>query len=60
LVLPHLFALFALVVVFLVRVLLLYPALTLLHFVLPLFHCEIPCRLLLRPFFRTFLTLCLT
>ncbi|CAI7785526.1 unnamed protein product [Closterium sp. NIES-53] len=49
LVLPRLFALFALVIVFLVRVLLLSPALTLWHFVLPLFHCEFHCRLLLRP-----------
>ncbi|CAI7897848.1 unnamed protein product [Closterium sp. NIES-53] len=48
-VLPCLFALFALVIVFLVRVLLLSPALTLWHFVLPLFHCEFHCHLLLRP-----------
>ncbi|CAI7741826.1 unnamed protein product [Closterium sp. NIES-54] len=40
LVLPRLFALFGLVVVFLVRVLLLSPALTLWHFVLPLFHYD--------------------
>ncbi|CAI7744609.1 unnamed protein product [Closterium sp. NIES-53] len=53
LVLPCLLKLFALVVLFLVRVLLLSPALTLWHFVLPLFHCEFPCRLLLRPLFLT-------
>ncbi|CAI7816258.1 unnamed protein product [Closterium sp. NIES-54] len=49
LILPHLFALFTLVVVFLVRVLLLSLALTLWHFVLPLFHCKFPCQLLLHP-----------
>ncbi|CAI7895735.1 unnamed protein product [Closterium sp. NIES-53] len=51
---------FALVIVFLVRVLLLSPALTLWHFTLPLFHYEFPCRLLLRPLFLPFLALSLT
>ncbi|CAI7769850.1 unnamed protein product [Closterium sp. NIES-54] len=55
-----LFAMFTLVVVFLVRVLLLAPALTLWHFVLPLFHCEFPSSLLLRPLFLAFMTLSLT
>ncbi|CAI7849491.1 unnamed protein product [Closterium sp. NIES-53] len=40
-----------------VRVLLLSPTLTLWHFVLPVFHYEFPCSLLLRPLFLTFLTL---
>ncbi|CAI5464429.1 unnamed protein product [Closterium sp. Yama58-4] len=53
----RLFVLFALVPVFLVPLLLLSPALTLWHFVLPLFHSVSPCRLLLRPLFRTFRTL---
>ncbi|CAI7812207.1 unnamed protein product [Closterium sp. NIES-54] len=51
LVLPRLFALFALVVRFLVRVLLLSPEPPLWHFVLPLFHCMFLCRLLLSPLF---------
>ncbi|CAI7760008.1 unnamed protein product [Closterium sp. NIES-53] len=53
LVLARLFALFALVVRFLVRVLLLSPAPTLWHFVLPLFHCVFLCLLLLSPLFPT-------
>ncbi|CAI5482385.1 unnamed protein product [Closterium sp. Yama58-4] len=40
--LPCLFALFALVAVFLVHVLLLSPAFTLCHFVFPLFHVPLP------------------
>ncbi|CAI7849134.1 unnamed protein product [Closterium sp. NIES-53] len=60
LVLPRMFALFALVVVFLVRVLLLSPGRTLWHFVLPLCHCAFPCRLLLSPLFVPLLTLHLT
>ncbi|CAI7855136.1 unnamed protein product, partial [Closterium sp. NIES-53] len=51
LILPPLFALVALVVGFLVRVLLLSSAHTLWHFVLPLFHCMFLCRLLLSPLF---------
>ncbi|CAI7898718.1 unnamed protein product, partial [Closterium sp. NIES-53] len=53
---PRLFALFALVLVFLVRVLL-SPALTLWHFALPLFHCMFLCHLLLHPLFLLSLTL---
>ncbi|CAI7807674.1 unnamed protein product [Closterium sp. NIES-53] len=49
--------LFALVIMFLVSVLLLSPTLTLWHFVLPLFHCEFPCRLLLHPLLLTVRTL---
>ncbi|CAI7760801.1 unnamed protein product [Closterium sp. NIES-53] len=47
LVLPRLPAVFSLIVVFRVRVLLLSPACTIWHFVLPLFHSVSPCRLLL-------------
>ncbi|CAI7925877.1 unnamed protein product, partial [Closterium sp. NIES-53] len=46
-------ALFALVVVFRIRVLLLSLALTLCHCVLPLLHSVSLCRLLLRPLFLT-------
>ncbi|CAI5526070.1 unnamed protein product [Closterium sp. Naga37s-1] len=60
LVLPRLFALFALVVVFRDRVLLLSPARTIWHFVLPLFHSVSPYRLLLRPLWMTDRTLSLT
>ncbi|CAI7747310.1 unnamed protein product, partial [Closterium sp. NIES-53] len=51
LVLPRQFALFAVVVGFLVRVLLLSPSPTLWHFVLPLFHCVFICCLLLSRLF---------
>ncbi|CAI7915469.1 unnamed protein product, partial [Closterium sp. NIES-53] len=52
--------LFALLVAFLVRVLLLSPARTLSHFVLPLFYCVFLCLLLLSPLFLRSLTLSLT
>ncbi|CAI7834193.1 unnamed protein product, partial [Closterium sp. NIES-54] len=52
--------LFALVVAFLVRVLLLSPAHTLWHFVLPLFHCVFVSLLLLSPLFLPSPTLSLT
>ncbi|CAI7779909.1 unnamed protein product, partial [Closterium sp. NIES-54] len=51
---------FALLVVFLVRVLLLSPAHTLWHFLLPLFHCVFLYLLLLSPLFLRSLTLSLT
>ncbi|CAI7805971.1 unnamed protein product [Closterium sp. NIES-53] len=57
LVLSHLFAL---LVTFLVRVLLLSPARTLWHSVLPLFHCVFLCLLLLSPLVLRSLTLSLT
>ncbi|CAI7828042.1 unnamed protein product [Closterium sp. NIES-53] len=60
LVLPRLFALFALVVGFLVRVVLLSLAPTLWHFDLPLFYCVFLCLLLLSPLFLPSLTLSLT
>ncbi|CAI7802507.1 unnamed protein product [Closterium sp. NIES-54] len=60
LVLPRLFVLFALVVVFLVSVLILSPARTIWYFVLPLFHSMSPCRLLLRSHWLTDRTLSLT
>ncbi|CAI7802663.1 unnamed protein product [Closterium sp. NIES-54] len=52
--------LFALLVPFLIRVLLLSSARTLWHFVLPLFHCVFLCLLLLSPLFLRSLTLSLT
>ncbi|CAI7834313.1 unnamed protein product, partial [Closterium sp. NIES-54] len=52
--------LFTLVVAFFVRVLLLSPAHTLWHFVLPLFHCVFLFMLLLSPLFLLSLTLSLT